>query len=76
MLWLMAAVGAFFGTIVRACLAREPYALFLLIAWETFFAGCIGARWSRAHALLAAFLAFFFLWPLSVIMAASLGLID
>jgi hypothetical protein len=69
----MLIVGAFLA-IVRACVG--PLALFLLIVWGAFGAGCIGARWSSARALLAAFFAFFFLPPIWAIVAGSLGLID
>jgi hypothetical protein len=74
LVWVVAAGG--FWSIVHACLDGEPYALFLMMVWGPFFAGCIAAKRSSAHALLAAFFAFFFLWPLWFMIAAALGLVD
>jgi len=56
MLWLVALVAAFFGTLGRV---DGPFALFLLIVWGAVLAGCIGAMWSRAHALLCRVLRLF-----------------
>ena len=64
------------GSVVSGFRTMSGYGLFLMDVWGAFFAGYIGARKDGAHGILAAFFAFFFLWPLWAVIAGTIGLMD